>query len=74
MFFLTNKSEIIPIDTHSKANLLSLAILKKIQNLYEKPIYLFYKNPDFERFENSYYFSRILRKLCYNLMEKKSDT
>ena len=30
----------------------------------------FSKNPNFERFEKSYYFSRILRQICKNLMKK----
>ena len=36
----------------------------------EKPIH-FFKNPNFESFEKSYYFSRILRQMCYNLVKKR---
>ena len=42
----------------------------KIKSFFEKPIYFFEKTPNFERFENFYNFSRILRKICYNLMKK----
>ena len=45
---------------------------KKYQDFTDKPIY-FFKSPNFERFEKFYYFSRILRQICYNLMEKKFD-
>ena len=31
---------------------------------------VFAKTPNFERFENSYYSSRILRQICYNLVKK----
>ena len=48
-------------DTHSTANL-SLPILKKNQVFFQKKFsYVF---------EKSYYFSRILRQLCYNLVMK----
>ena len=41
---------------------------ENIQVLCEKPIYFFKKDSNFERFEKSYYFSRILRQICYNLV------
>ena len=44
--------------------------LKKF--FFEKPTY-FLKNPNFERFEKIYYFSRILRQICYNSMKKNFD-
>ena len=63
--------EIIPFDTHSTANLPPLSILKKIQVFFQKNPSIFpEKNPNFERFENSYYSSRILRQICYNLVKK----
>ena len=39
---------------------------------FEKPVYFFKKTPNFECFEKSYFFSRILRELCYNLVKKTS--
>ena len=45
---------------------------KKIQDFFSKNPSIFpKKQPNFERFENSYYFSRILRQICYNLMKKR---
>ena len=63
-------NEIISFETHSTANLPPLAILKKDQIFFKKPSF-FQKNPNFERFEKSYYFSRILRQICDNLVIKK---
>ena len=55
---------------HFTANLSPLGFLKKSFFFFEKPIYFFKKDPNFERFEKSYYFSRILRQICYNLVKK----
>ena len=38
----------------------------------ENPLF-YWKNPNFERFEKSYYFSRIVRQIWYTLMGKKFD-
>ena len=59
----------ITIDTHSKANLQPLSILKK-KIFSKKPIYFIEKTLNFERFEKSYCFSRILRQIWYNLVKK----
>ena len=46
-----------------------IRIRQQIYNLYRK-IHLFLKKtPNFERFEK-YYFSRILRQFCYDLVQK----
>ena len=37
---------------------------------FEKLMYFFEKDPNFESFEKSCYFSCILRLLCYNLVKK----
>ena len=37
---------------------------------FEKIQIFFQKDPNFERFEESYHFKRILRQLCYNLVKK----
>ena len=71
---LKNKLEIhfqekTPFETHCGKNLLHLAILKKFK-IFEKNQSIFPKNPYFERFENSFFSSRILRQICYNLAEK----
>ena len=42
---------------------------EKIRVFFEKPIYFFKKDPNFKRFEESYYFSHILRQICYNLVK-----
>ena len=48
------------------------AILEKFKGFFsKKPIYFSKKIPNFERFENSYYSSRILRQIHYNLVKKK---
>ena len=47
--------------------LLQIYYLKRFykkSRLFEKPIYFFRKTPNFERIENSYYSSRILRKFA----------
>ena len=45
--------------------------LKKIQDFFSKNPSIFLKTTsNFERFEKSYYLSRILRQICYNLMKK----
>ena len=55
------------------ANLPTLAILKKITFFFEKLIYFFFKRtPEFEHFDETYYFSRILRQIFYNLVRKNS--
>ena len=56
--------EIIAFDTHSTANLPPLAISENIQVFSEKNPSFFQKNPNLQRFEKLYYFSRILRKMC----------
>ena len=55
------------MDTHSTANLPPLAILKKIK--FFRKTHLFFQKK-IERFEKSYYFSRILRQTHYNLVKK----
>ena len=50
-------------ETRSRKNLPHVAILK--------PIYFSEKPPNFKRFENSYYSSRILWQICYNLAKIK---
>ena len=60
----------MPFDTHFTANLPLLAILKKNGSFSRKTHLSFQKNPNIERFEKSYNFSRILRQSCYNLVEK----
>ena len=49
-------------------NLSHLAILKFLKDFCRKNLSVFPKNPNFERFENSYYSNRIRRQLCYNLV------
>ena len=61
-----------------------IRILQQIRHLYRfwKKFKFFSKNlsifskkaPNFERFEKSYYFSRILRQICYNLVKKFSPS
>ena len=63
--------EILSIDTHSTATLPPLVILKKIKFFFAKTHNFFFKKPpNFERFEKSYYFRRILRQICYNSVKK----
>ena len=50
---------------HSTAKLSPFAILKKKPSILKK-------NPIFERFEKSYYFSRILQQICYHSVKKVS--
>ena len=38
---------------------------EKIQDFFQKTHVFSHKNPNFERFEIFYYFSRILRQICY---------
>ena len=58
------------LDTHSTASLPPIPLLKK--NFFDREHLFFQKNPNFVRFEKSYYFSRILRQICNNLVEKNS--
>ena len=46
----------------------------KIQDFFRKTHLLLKKNPNCERFEKFYYFSRILRQICYNLLKKMTFT
>ena len=48
------------------SNFATFKDFEKIQVFFEKPIYFFKKDPNFERFEESYYFSRILRQISDN--------
>ena len=68
---------ILLYETCSTANLLPLAIFKKFffetffyRNFLSKTLVFLEKNLNFERFEKFYYFSHILRQICYNLMKK----
>ena len=72
---LTNKVErhfyeMVLIDTLSAKVALIRDFLKKIHGFFsKKPIY-FLKSLTFFRFNKSYYFSRILWQICYNLAKK----
>ena len=46
---------------------------KKTQDFFSKNPYIFLKNQNFECFEKFYYFSPILRRICYNLIKRKFD-
>ena len=68
---MTFIEETILFDTHCTEKLPPLGFSKKDQAFLEKNIYFFSKkNPNFERFEESYYFKRILHQICYNLVQK----
>ena len=58
-----------PLDTHSTASLPPLSILEKNQLVFQKTHLLLQKNQNFERFQNSYCSSHILRQICYSLVE-----
>ena len=60
----------MPFDTHSTANSLPLAILKKFILFLKNPSIFLIKTLNFERFDESYSFSHILRQICYNLVNK----
>ena len=62
--------EKISCDTHSIVNFPSLTVLKKLKFFWKSPLFSL-KKPNFVRFENSYYFSRILLQIFYNLLIKK---
>ena len=66
MAFLRNNT--IWYEFYSK--LPPLGISKKIQVFSKNRSIFFQKDPNFERFEESYYFRRILRQICYNLAQK----
>ena len=61
-----NILRILPIQSHSMANLLPVPIFEKFKFFFERQIF-FWKTQkfNFERFENSCYSSRILRQNCY---------
>ena len=61
--------ETISFNTHSTANMPTLAILKK-SSFFSKPFFVLPKKSKFVRFEITYYFSRILPQICYNLVNK----
>ena len=56
--------EILQIQSHSPVNLQPLAIFKKTKFFSEEPNFFFEKKPNFESFEKSYFFSRILQHFC----------
>ena len=45
-------------------------ILKTIKFFLENPCIFLKRNPNFERFEKSYYLSNFLWQTCYNLVKK----
>ena len=53
------------MESHFTANLLPLAFLEKFRIFFRKTHLFFQKNLNFERFEKFYYFSLILRQVCY---------
>ena len=56
---------------HFEKNWPQLAILKTSKvSFSKKPIYISKKNPKFEPFEISFFSSRTLRQICYNLVRK----
>ena len=77
-FFLKKKNklwtlwEISLFQCLATAKLLPLAILKKLKILFRKIHLIFLGNPNFERFENSYSSSRILRKFASLVDFKKT--
>ena len=56
--------DIISFDTHCTANKPLYRFWKNYIGFYSK------KNPNFVRFEKSYYFSHILRQTCYKFVMK----
>ena len=52
---------------HSRKTLPHVAIWKNFKVFLKKNLSIFPKN--FERFENSYYFNRVLLQICYNLLK-----
>ena len=62
--------EIWSFDTHSTANLPPLVIFKTSSFFGKKLIFYSKTNQIFGSFEKFYYFSRILRLICYYLVEK----
>ena len=52
------------------ANLLPLAVLKKVKIFSKSPSFFLKKSANFDHFVKVYFFSRILRQSCYNLMKK----
>ena len=56
-----------PFETYSTKH---LAFLKKFKIFFEKAHLFSQKKTNFERFEKSYYSSRILRQICCNLVKK----
>ena len=66
-----NVLRFVLFQSHSTANLLPLAIFKKIQDFYRKThLFFLKKKPNVEHFEKSYYLSCILRQVYFNLMKK----
>ena len=59
-----------PFETQSRKNLPHVAILKNFKVFFQNTCLIFQNSPSFERFENSFYSSRILRQICYNLVKK----
>ena len=65
----------LTFDRQSTTNLPSLTILKKCVFFRKKNHLFFRKKPqNFVRFEKFYYFSRNLRRICYNLVMKNFET
>ena len=60
----TQFQEKIPFETHSRKNLPHVANLKNFKVFLRKNPIIFPKNPNFERFEISYYTIRILQQVC----------
>ena len=54
-----------PLDTHCRKILLQVVILETFKVPFQKINLFLPKNPNFECFENFYYFSRILRQNFY---------
>ena len=68
----TDFQEKLPFETHSRKNLPHVAILKNFKVFSKKNHLVFRKTKtNFERFENSYYSSRILRANLLQFSEKK---
>ena len=65
------KSEAITLlETNSRKKLPHLTTLKNFKVFFQKNVLFSKKKPYFERFETSYFSSRILRQTCY-ILEKK---
>ena len=68
---ILNVSRILAIPVAFCSKFATFSDVEKIKSFFLENLINFFRKTNFRRYEKFYYFSRILRQICYNLVKKK---